>query len=56
MSRYKVLIDDNFHFFNEDYPVVCSIPPMEPSRRKLIVDEGLEPMLQPGMTVTALYE
>lgn len=59
VAGYKVQIDDNFHFMNEDYRVtsgVFSTPDEAITACKLIVDECLKPMLQPGMTATALYE
>jgi hypothetical protein len=59
VSRYKVLIDDNFHFMNEDYRVTSGVfdtVDEAVAACKLIVDECLEPMLQPGMTARALYE
>jgi hypothetical protein len=59
VARYRGLIDDNFHYQDEDHRyehgrfdsadeavAVC----------KQIVDECLEHMLKPGMTAAALYE
>ena len=59
MANYKVLIDDNFHFMDEDERVTHGLfaTALEAvAACKLIVDECLEPMIQPGMTAAALYE
>ena len=59
MAGYKVLIDDNFHFMDESERLLHGVfatadEAIAACRR--IVDECLKPMLQPGMTATALYE
>jgi hypothetical protein len=59
VSRYKVLIDDNFHYMNEEYRDTAGV--FETAAEaiaecKEIVDDCLKPMLQPGMTAAALYE
>jgi hypothetical protein len=59
VAGYKVLIDDNFHFMNEEYRStggVFATADEAVAACKLIVDECLSPMLQPGMTAAALYE
>lgn len=59
MARYKVLIDDNFHFMNEEHRVTSGVfgaADEAIAACKRIVDECLEAMLLPGMTATALYE
>jgi hypothetical protein len=59
MAGYKVLIDDNFHYMNEDYrgdggEFATADEAIAACKR--IVDECLEPMLGPGTTAMALYE
>jgi hypothetical protein len=59
VAGYKVLIDDNFHFMDEDERIqhgVFATADEAIAACKLIVDECLKPMLQPGMAATALYE
>jgi hypothetical protein len=59
MSGYKVLIDDNYHFMDESERIqhgVFATAEEAITACKHIVDECLKPMLQPGMTATALYE
>jgi hypothetical protein len=59
VANYKVLIDDNFHFMDEDERVTHGLfvtADEAVAACKLIVDECLEPMVQSGMTATALYE
>jgi hypothetical protein len=59
VAGYKVLIDDNFHYTNEDYREnggVFATADEAVAACKLIVDECLKPMLGPGMTAKALYE
>jgi hypothetical protein len=59
LAGYKVLIDDNFHFMDESERVtygVFATANEAIAECKAIVDECLEPMLQSGMTATALYE
>jgi hypothetical protein len=58
VAGYKVLIDDNFHFMDESERIqhgVFATADEAIAACKLIVDECLKPMLQPGMTATALY-
>lgn len=59
MAGYKVLIDDNFHFTDESERIthgMFATADEAIAACKLIVDECLEPMMQPGMTAAALYE
>ena len=59
VAGYKVLIDDNYHFMNEDECIthgMFATADEAITACKLIVDECLEPMLQPGMPATALYD
>ena len=59
VAGYKVLIDDNFHFMNEEYRGTggeFATAAEAIAECKEIVDECLKPMLQPGMTPAALYE
>jgi hypothetical protein len=59
VAGYKVLIDDNFHFMNEEYRGTggeFATAAEAIAECKEIVDECLKPMLQPGMTAAALYE
>jgi hypothetical protein len=58
LSRYKVLVDDNFHFMNQDYREVGGVYETAAeaiAACKEIVDDCLKPMLQPGMSCKALY-
>jgi hypothetical protein len=59
MSRYKVLVDDNFDYMDEDrryehgvYPTVEEAI----SACKRIVDSNLAGFLKPGMTASELYD
>jgi hypothetical protein len=57
VSRYKVLIDDNYHFMDESERIthgVFDTADEAIAACKQIVDGCLEPM--PGMTARALYE
>ena len=59
MSRYKVMVDDNFHYMDEDerYQHGVFLTAEEAiSACKHIVDEYLENQVQPGMTASELYE
>jgi hypothetical protein len=59
VAAYKVLIDDNYHFMDETERVthgVFDTADEAIAACKRIVDECLKPMLQPGMTATALYD
>jgi hypothetical protein len=59
VAGYKVLIDDNFHYMDENERIehgVFATADEAVAACKQIVDECLEPMVQPGMTATALYE
>lgn len=52
-------IDDNFHFMDESERIqhgVFATAEEAIAACKLIVDERLEPMLQPGIAATALYD
>jgi hypothetical protein len=58
-SRYKVLIDDNFHYMDEDHRYehgVFETADEAVAACKLIVDGCLTRMLKPDMTAAALYE
>ena len=58
MPRYRVMVDDNFHYMNEEERYEqglyksCS-DALEVCRK--IVDQSLEGMHKPGMTAEALY-
>jgi hypothetical protein len=57
-NRYKVLIDDNFHFMDEDHRYEhdsFETADEAVAACKRIVDEELTYMLKPGMTPDALY-
>jgi hypothetical protein len=59
VAGYKVLIDDNFHYMDEDERVthgVFGTADEAIAACKQIVDECLAPMLQPGITAAALYD
>jgi len=56
VAGYKVLIDDNYHYMNEDYRDnggVFDTAEEAITACKRIVDKCLQ---QPGMTATALYD
>jgi hypothetical protein len=59
MSRYKVLVDDNFHYMDEDerseYGVFDSIEAAAAACRQ-IVDRSLQHLYKPGMTAAELYD
>jgi hypothetical protein len=59
VAGFKVLIDDNFHFMNEDYRGrggVFATQDEAIAACKRIVDACLESGFEPGMTANALYE
>ena len=58
MSRYKVIVDDNWHFEDEgQYTHDVFLTAEEAvAACKRIVDENLEHILKPGMTADELYE
>ena len=59
MSRYKVMVDDNFHYMDEDeryHHGIFSTAEEAIAACKRIVDENLENQVKPGMTATELYE
>jgi hypothetical protein len=59
MSRYKVLVDDNFHYQDEDerYELgIFATPEEAVAACKRLVDEDLENAFQPGDTGATLYE
>ena len=59
LARYKVLIDDNFHYQDEDHRYehgAFGTADEAVAACKRIVDECLTYMLKPGMTADALYE
>lgn len=59
MSRYKILIDDNFHFMDENHRYEWkSFSAMEEAiaECKRIVDSDLVGFLKPGITATELYD
>jgi hypothetical protein len=59
VAGYKVLIDDNYHFMDESERIqhgVFATADEAIAACKRIVDECLKPMLQPGMTATALCD
>jgi hypothetical protein len=58
VASYKVLIDDNYHFTDESERIqhgVFATADQAIVACKQIVDECLQPMLQPGITAAALY-
>jgi hypothetical protein len=58
-TGYKVLIDDNFHYQDEEHRSeygVFGTADEAVAVCKRIVDRCLEPMLKPGMTADALYQ
>jgi hypothetical protein len=58
-NKYKVLIDDNFHYMDEDHRYehgVFETADEAAAACKRIVDEELTYMLKPGMTADALYQ
>ncbi len=59
MSRYKVLVDDNFHFMEEDERYQHGVFPTAEEAIAVcqrIVDSDLDKLLKPGMTASELYE
>ncbi|SHN86958.1 hypothetical protein [Bradyrhizobium erythrophlei] len=58
-NRYKVLIDDNFHYMDEEHRYehgAFGTADEAVAACKQIVDGCLTHMLKPGMTANALYE
>ena len=58
MSRYKVMVDDNFHYMDEDERRQHGIFPTAEqaiTACKEIVDADLIHFYKPGMTAAALY-
>jgi hypothetical protein len=59
MSRYKVLVDDNFHFMEDDERYQHRVFPTAEEAIAVcqrIVDSDLDELLKPGMTASELYE
>jgi hypothetical protein len=60
MTRYKVLVDDNFHFMREEYRTEHGVFPTAEeavAACKRIIDSDLNDMNQPNVTSAAqLYE
>ncbi len=59
MTRYKVLVDDNFHFMDEEERYehgIFSTAEEAISACRRIVDEELEHLKKPGTTAQKLYE
>jgi len=59
MSRYKVLVDDNFDYMDEDKRYEHGVFPTAEeaiSACKRIVDSNLDGFLKPGMTASELYD
>jgi hypothetical protein len=59
MSRYKVMVDDNFHYMNEDERYehgIFSMAEEAIAACKAIVDADLKSMFKPGMSATELYD
>ena len=57
--RYKVMVDDNFHYQDEDERWQYGVFLTEEeaiAACKRIVDSDLESNFKPGMTATELYE
>ena len=59
MSRYKVMVDDNFHYMDEDeryqHGVFLTVEEAIASCKR-IVDEYIENCYKPGMSATELYD
>src|ERR1700733_4520471 len=59
VTGYRVVIDDNFRYMDESERVkhgVFGTADEAIAACKQIVDECLEPMMEPGMTAKAFYE
>ena len=59
MSRYKVLVDDNFDYMDQDKRYQHGVFPTAEeaiSACKRIVDSNLNHFMQPGMTASELYD
>jgi len=58
VSRYKVMVDDNFHFTDEDERYQHGIfrtAQAAIAACKRIVDSDLDDFMKPGMTASELY-
>jgi hypothetical protein len=58
VSRYKVLVDDNFDYMDQDKRYQHGVFPIAEeaiSACKRIVDSNLNDFMQPGMTASELY-
>jgi hypothetical protein len=59
VSRYKVLVDDNFDYMDQDKRYERGVFPTAEeaiSACKSIVDSNLNDFMQPGMTASELYD
>jgi hypothetical protein len=59
VSRYKVMVDDNFHFMDEDERYehgVFATAEEAVAACKHIVDTDLNELMKPGMTASELYD
>jgi hypothetical protein len=59
MTRYKVLVDDNFHFMDEEERFEHGLFPTAEeaiSACRCIVDQDLDHLNKPGMTAQKLYQ
>jgi hypothetical protein len=59
MSRYKVMVDDNFHYMDEDERYEHGVFPTAAeavAACRRIVDEDLKAAFKPGITEQELYE
>ena len=59
MARYKVLVDDNFHYMDEDERYQHGVFPTAEeaiAACKRMVDSDLHEFMKPGMTASELYE
>jgi hypothetical protein len=59
MSRYKVMVDDNFHFMDEEERYQHGVFPTAEaaiSACKRMVDSDLDELMKPGMTASELYD
>ena len=59
MSRYKVMVDDNFHYMEEDKRYQHGVFPTAEeaiAACKSIVDSDLAGFIKPGMTASELYQ
>jgi hypothetical protein len=59
MSRYKVMVDDNYHYMDEDERYEHGVFPAAAeaiAACKRIVDSDLDELMKPSMTASELYD